>query len=262
MRVKEVSQKALIERQLASDPVRALYHLGDLDEYYFRRCRWYFANDGYHPITVILLYKTWGVTLLPLGEPAGLRFFLESRHDLLPDRFYGVWMAEHDNVMGRSLAIPEKKPMNRMIVTPESFRPSPLDGRVIDLNRTHVDSIHRLLQSYPDNFFEEYQLDTGYYRGIFDDGKLVSMAGIHTVNSKNRVAAIGNVVTDEAHRGQGLAQCVTSKLVSDLLSDHDLVGLNVSRNNEPAMRVYRRLGFDLGVQFYEGYCLKRSLSES
>ena len=79
MRLKQVSDKALIEEQVSTDPIRALYHLGDLDEYYFKRCSWYFVYDGDHPITVILLYKTCGVTILPLGEPDGLRFFLKRK---------------------------------------------------------------------------------------------------------------------------------------------------------------------------------------
>lgn len=79
MRLKQVSDKALIEEQMSTDPIRALYHLGDLDEYYFKRCSWYFVYDGDRPITVTLLYKTRGVTILPLGEPDGLRFFLKRK---------------------------------------------------------------------------------------------------------------------------------------------------------------------------------------
>ncbi len=257
MRLKQVLDKALIEEQVSTDPIRALYHLGDLDEYYFKKCSWYFVYYGDHPITIILLYKTWGVTILPLGEPDGLRFFLKSDLDELPDRFYGVWMTEHDAVMDGCFDIPDKKRMNRMVVTGASFKPSPVDNKVVCLNSTHADAVRVLLQSYPDNFFEEYQLATGYYRGILDGGKLISMAGVHTINREKGVAAIGNVVTDEAYRGQGLARSVTSKLVADLLCDHKLVGLNVGRDNEPAVRVYKRLGFDIGVQFYEGFCLKR-----
>jgi ribosomal protein S18 acetylase RimI-like enzyme len=254
MRLKQVSDKALIEEQVSSDPIRALYHLGDLDEYYFKRCSWYFVYDSDHPITVILLYKTWGVTVLPLGKSDGLRFFLKSYFDELPDRFYGVWMTEHDAVMDESFDIPDKKRMNRMVVTGESFKPSPVDSKVVGLNSTHADIVRVLLQSYPNNFFEEYQLETGYYRGILDGGKLVSMAGIHTINRERGVAAIGNVVTDEAYRGQGLARSVTSKLVSDLLCDHKLVGLNVGRDNSPAIEVYSRLGFEIACEFYEGFC--------
>jgi ribosomal protein S18 acetylase RimI-like enzyme len=262
MKIREVSDRASIEREIGSDPIRALYHLGDLDKYYFSKCEWYFIYDTDLPVTVVLLYKSWGVAVLPLGDSSGLRFFLERRADLLPDRFYGTWMVEHDSVMGRSLEIPDKRPMYRMAATQESFRPSPPDNRVVDLNPSHVDAVRVLLRSYPGNFFEEYQLETGYYRGIFDAGKLVSMAGIHTTNRKNGTAAIGNIVTDEAYRGRGFARSVTSKLVDDLLLDHTLVGLNVGRENAPAIRVYERLGFDVRVKFYEGFCLKRKSSKS
>ncbi len=254
MRLKRVEDKALIESQLLSDTLRALYHLGDLNDYYFGKCRWYFICDGDTPITLILMYESYGKVLMPLGQPSGLQFFLEHHQDLLQEKFYGTWMTEHDAVMGRVLAIPDRKRMYRMAVTCRSFLPSPADDRVKALDESHVDAVQALLGSYPDNFFEPYQLATGYYRGIFDNRKLVSMAGVHTTNRENRVAAIGNIVTDRAYRGRGLAGAVTSKLVGDLLCDHDLVGLNVNQGNETAIRVYRRLGFEIGIQFYEGYC--------
>jgi len=113
-----------------------------------------------------------------------------------------------------------------------------------------------LLESYPDNFFEEYQLATGYYRGIFMDGKLVAMAGVHATNVDAGVAALGNVVTDRKYRNHGLASHVTSATVLALLVEHDLVGLNVAASNTPAINVYRRLGFEVEVNFSEGFCCK------
>jgi ribosomal protein S18 acetylase RimI-like enzyme len=261
MELRRVQDKASIETEISSDPVRALYHLGDLDEYYFRKCAWYFVVDDERPVTVILLYESWGVALLPLGESSGLQYFLEKHADLLPRKFYGTWMIEHDDLMCRLLSIPAKRLMNRMIVTRESFVPCETDERVVALDISHAEAVRTLLLSYPGNFFEEYQLETGYYRGIFEGGKLVSMAGVHTTNSAVGVAAIGNIVTDEDYRGLGLAGYVTSKLIADLLRDHGIVGLNVSQENGAAIRVYQRLGFRVGVEFYEGYCFKKEPSE-
>ena len=155
-------------------------------------------------------------------------------------------MTEHDAVMHECLDIPDKKRMNRMVVTGASFKPSPVDSKVVGLNSTHADAVRALLKSYPDNFFEKYQLETGYYRGILNGGKLISMAGVHTINRDIGVAAIGNVVTDEVYRGQGLARGVTSKLVADLLQNHNLVGLNVGQDNEPAVLARLSL-FDLEI---------------
>jgi len=256
MKLQRISDKKTIERELSSDRVRALYHLGDLDDYYFKKCEWYFVSDAETVTSVILLYKTWGTTLLPLGTPEGLRFFLEEHSDVLPNEFYSVWMPEHENVMAELLELPGRRPMFRMAVAVDAFLPCESRSEVINLDMSHIEGVRRLLGSYPGNFFEEYQLNTGYYRGIFDEGSLIAMAGVHTINSNTGVVAIGNVVTNETYRGRGLAREVTSRLVADLLVDHKLIGLNVSAENEPAIRVYRKLGFDVRLEFFEGDCTK------
>jgi len=258
MQLEETRDKAAIERELAGDPIRALYHLGDLDDHYFKKCRWFFISDGGNVVTVVLLYESWGVALLPLGDYIGLQFFIDEYGSNLPDRFYGTWMPEHDDVFSRCYSIPNKQRMYRMVLTRDQFSPQPPDNRVARLDESHSDGVRTLLESYPENFFEEYQLSTGFYRGILDGGKVLSMAGVHTTNRERKVAAIGNIVTSEACRGRGLATAVTSTLVTDLLVDHDLVGLNVNRENLAAIHVYERLGFRVGVEFFEGFCHKRS----
>lgn len=256
MKLRQIFDKKTIEKEVAPDRVRALYHLGDLDDYYFKKCEWYFVTAAEKTASVILLYKTWGTTLLPLGSPSGLRFFLENHSDLLPDEFYAVWMPEHDVVMAETLELPGKRPMLRMAVTSDTFLPCRSGHEVVNLDMSHLSDVRELLRSYPNNFLEEYQLNTGYYRGIFEDESLIAMAGVHTINRNTGVVAIGNVVTDEAHRGRGLAREVTSRLVADLLTNHRLIGLNVSSDNEPAIRVYRKLGFDIRLEFFEGDCMK------
>lgn len=249
--------KNAIEGVIRHDRVRALYHLGDLDDYYFRKCKFYFVTERERYLAVISLYKTWGTTLLPLGEPKALRFFLEEHDELLTDEFYAVWMPEHDSVMSDNLELRGKRSMYRMTATSETFQPCASNHQIVALKKSHIAGVRTLLRSYPGNFFEEYQLETGFYRGIFEDGTLVAMAGVHTINRKTGVVAVGNVVTDEHHRGRGLAREVTSKLVEDLLKDHEFIGLNVNMKNVPAIRAYKRLGFEIRLEFFEGECRKK-----
>lgn len=258
MQIEETRDKAAIEKELAGDPIRALYHLGDLDDYYFEKCRWFFVSDAGNVVTVVLLYESWGVALLPLGDSAGLQFFIDEHGNNLPGRFYGTWMPEHDATISRCYSIPNKQKMYRMVLTRAEFSPQPPDSRVVCLDESHSDGVRTLLESYPENFFEEYQLSTGFYRGIISDGEVLSMAGVHTTNRERKIAAIGNIVTSETCRGRGLATAVTSALVADLLDDHDLVGLNVNRDNHAAIHIYEQLGFRVGVEFFEGFCHKRN----
>ncbi len=257
MRIRRVTDKSLLQRCLSTDRIEALYFLGDLDDYYFPKCEWYFVEDNGSPRSIILFYKSAGTTMLSLGDTAGVEYFLNEHHDLLPDRFYSAWYDKHDTAMRDALVIPDTKRMLRMSVTNETFKPCEYSDEIVSLDLSHTDQVRRLLESYPGNFFEEYQLATGYYRGILVDGKLVAMAGVHTTNVNAGVAAVGNVVTDREYRKRELACRVTSDVVAALLRRHDLVALNVERDNEQAVRVYTKLGFEARIAFREGFCQKR-----
>jgi GNAT superfamily N-acetyltransferase len=59
-------------------------------------------------------------------------------------------------------------------------------------------------------------------------------------------AGLGAVWTDPAYRGRGLAAHVTAALAEDLRrEDVSLIHLQVQHDNHPAIRLYRRLGFDV-----------------
>jgi ribosomal protein S18 acetylase RimI-like enzyme len=57
------------------------------------------------------------------------------------------------------------------------------------------------------------------------------------------VAALGNIVTHPACRGQGLARAATAGLCRSLRESVDHIGLNVAADNVAAIRCYERLGF-------------------
>lgn len=257
MKITETRDKTEIEDAVSSDRVKALYQLGDLDDYYFDKCRWFFVREDSETRALILIYQSGTVTLIPLGSPEAVSQFLDEKHDLLPDRFYSAWWPEHVDTMSSLFDIPQAERMFRMALSKGDFHPvrTSVESRVLTMS--DIEQVKRLLESYPGNFFEKYQLETGFYRGISEDDQLIAMAGVHTINRDQGVAALGNVVTDRAHRGRGLGTAVTSHLVEQLFGKLDLVGLNVSQNNIAAVKAYRRLGFDARYEFLEGFCHRR-----
>ena len=59
-------------------------------------------------------------------------------------------------------------------------------------------------------------------------------------------AGLGAVWTDPAYRGRGLAAHLTAALATHLRTvDISLIHLQVEHDNDPAVRLYRRLGFDV-----------------
>ncbi len=65
--------------------------------------------------------------------------------------------------------------------------------------------------------------------------------------SSCEVGFISGVGTDPAARGRGLGRQVCTLVASDLLETRPLVALLVDGDNDPAITLYRRLGFGLRV---------------
>jgi ribosomal protein S18 acetylase RimI-like enzyme len=149
-----------------------------------------------------------------------------------------------------------------MLVEPGSFRPGPI-GDVSALGGGDVDAIvglfadgHRRGEGPP--FFDPSMVEHGIFRGVWDGGDLVAVAGTHMVEPSSGVCAIGNVYTRHDRRRQGLGTSVTGAVVSEAFRRGlRTVVLNVDRRNVTAARVYDRLGFRHYCDFVEGVAVRR-----
>jgi ribosomal protein S18 acetylase RimI-like enzyme len=125
----------------------------------------------------------------------------------------------------------------------------PADPDVVTVDLPQLAALERLHATDPaaGDFFHPDLLATGGYVGLYADppydGAMIATAGVHVIDPVNRVAAIGNVATHPDHRGRGLARRVTATLCRRLLAEVDVLGLNVTLGNDPARRLYERLGF-------------------
>ena len=68
-----------------------------------------------------------------------------------------------------------------------------------------------------------------------------------------RYATIGGTWTDPAFRRRGLAQRLTTFVVTELLRDRPAVHLIVDDDNAAAIALYRSLGFEDCGRCYMGY---------
>jgi len=96
--------------------------------------------------------------------------------------------------------------------------------------------------------FETNALEKGPYHGVWRDGRLVSMAGTHL--KLERMAEIGNVVTDSGYRRQGLATMAVNATVMSLQAEGLLVILQVLKSNAGAIAFYETLGFERARTMY------------
>jgi ribosomal protein S18 acetylase RimI-like enzyme len=239
--IHRLTRKSDIRERLNTDREWCLYALADLDDGMFEHCDWWANGDN-----LALVFR--GLEIRPiliLGNAQQLLPYLcESSGylNLKPDQF--------DNAAG-IYVYRERHRMNRMIM--EEFKP--LRGNTEALTRADCNDIEQLYATGDGGgiAFALFQLDTGFFRGIRQDGKLVAVAGVHVVSGNEGVAGVGNIFTRPDHRGRGLAQIVTSSVVTALQeAGIRTIGLNVEHTNTPAIRVYERLGFQTRFHYYEG----------
>lgn len=237
-----------IEAWLRRDAAVHLYELGDLDDFFWPSTTWYGLSDGGTIRAVALLYTA---TTLPVLVAMGrestmgnVRALLAELAKVLPARFYAHLVPGSADVLARSFDLESHGTHDRMIL---------VDRKRVDAVDTHdavpfgPDDEAELsafyARAYPGNWFDPRMLGTGAYFGVRRDGVIASVAGVHVVSRRHRVAALGNIATDPKLRGRGLARIVTAAACQSL-AGADPIGLNVADDNVGAISVYRALGFE------------------
>ena len=260
MKVVYLHSQQEIETFLRKNTFLHLYSLGDLDDFFWPYTTWYALKDRQQIMQLALLYTgTRLPVLLGLTEgPTDLtRELLQSIMHLLPARLYAHLSGDlatlfagdyhlHSHGTHYKMGLVHKEQMEAI----DTIRVVPLSSS--DL--VEIEALYRL--SYPENWFDPRMLETGCYYGIRHEKELVSVAGIHVYSPRYKVAAVGNVTTHPAFRGQGLATIVCAKLCRSLLHTVDYIGLNVKADNISAIRCYQRLGFEY-IATYEECALER-----
>jgi ribosomal protein S18 acetylase RimI-like enzyme len=247
---------------LIRDPVKAAYHLGDLDPRFAGFCQWFGVDNTAGELDALLLLYTGLRTpaVLTLGSDAGVEALLddEAVQKALPPRFYAHVMKPHVGALVPNYQVDGMRQMLRMELARDAFAPTEAgDGGLVDVSHADTADLMKLYHFYPDNFFEPYQLEGGLYVGLRTAEGLVSVAGTHLVSQAQDIAVLGNIVTHPDHRAKGFSTRCTLKLLRRLFEQVSLVALNVEDKNHVAQRVYERLGFSVHMRYLEGLVVAR-----
>ncbi len=244
-----------IEAFLRRDRALHVYELGDLDPFFWPHTTWYALGSPPDLRQLVLLYTAselpviLGLTRSPVAE---LAEFVRTLTRHLPARFYAHLTDGVPALLGDGVRLDSRGLHRKMALRDPSRLADLADPDAVVLGDAHLQEIRELYaRSYPGNWFEPRMLETGKYFGRREHGRLVSLAGVHVYSERYRVAALGNITTDPAHRGRGLAARVTAALCTDLLRTVDVIGLNVKATNEAALTCYRGLGFDVIADYEE-----------
>lgn len=254
MSVEPLNDRDELRDFLIQDRLANAYLLGNLDPSYFQFCKWYGSrNDDGQLRNLMLVYRGLSLPVVFMsGNGEGLEQFLREARGVVPSRFHFHVLEEQMPALQAVYPTQGATAMLRMGLRREDYQSVSQDDRVERLGHRDTAAIMELYEHYPDNFFEAYQLETGLYFGIRDEGRLVSMGGVHVVSEEYDVAVIGNLVTHADYRGQGLATAVTARLIEELFDQVSLLALNVGRDNDPAVQLYENFGFRSNNVFYEG----------
>lgn len=122
----------------------------------------------------------------------------------------------------------------RLIPPPVQFPSRPL-------NDNDVPEMLALVELAQPGPFLPRTIECGGYVGVFDDRRLVAMAGERmAVGGFTEVSA---VCTHPDRRGGGLAAALTFQVASAIVGRGDTPMLHVAAGNDGARHVYERLGF-------------------
>ena len=234
-----------------------LYSLGDLDPYFWRHTTWYGLVDGHDIRAIALLYSGLSQpTLLALGDQNEIplyRELLRTITPLLPRAFYFHLAIGLSQLFDGRYELASRGRHHKMgLADATRLAPADLPG-TCRFNERDADELLAFYRSqYPEHAFEPSMLDMGHYYGIRGADGIISAAGVHVYSERYGMAALGNIATHRKHRRKGYAKAAVSKLCRELRKTVEHVGLNVKADNEPAVRCYHALGFEIFGAYEEG----------
>lgn len=249
------------------DRVYAAYAIGDLEVAMFADTSWYLVEaDGAARGLALLYGGLKPPILLTMGEPDAVAAALAVMP--LPECIYMAAQCEHLPAIERvyDFSADRVRRMVRMNVTTETFRPAtcgrgdpaPTVRRLGLDDLPAIEALYRHGGAYAPDAFHPRQVADGVFYGVLapvassQDEALLAVAGTHLIAPNWGVAAVGNVFTHPAWRGQGLARLVTSAVTEELLSRGMLVVLNVDQGNAAAIHIYESLGYRTHCPYVEG----------
>lgn len=261
--LRELSDRAEIQPYLEADRWYAAYAIGDLDPWFFPRCRWWLATKATDEWALALSYV--GLeppALFCAGKPDGVAAILDGAD--LPDCQYFSARPDAWPEVERRSVLQFAHPMFRMVLDGARVRAAG-DLDLIRLRSQHLEELAELFAlgapGDADGFGPD-QVEQGVFYGRRAEGRLVSVAGTHLVSSSYRLAALGNVFTHPQHRGQGHATACAAAVTAELARRGLDVVLNVAQANHVAVHVYEKLGFCIYCPFVEGIGARGTSADS
>ena len=251
-----------IRARLNSERCYAAYALAQLSPHLFSMVSCWEARGTGGPALVVYSGGGLGDAVFMSGSAPALEAILRLHPG--PRHNFATFRADHLAVVERYFRVTSARPMLRMAVNRDTFRPAYASvrrgARVGRLAAADARAVNRLYGSEGQPaWYSSSHIESGMYHGVFEERRLVAVAGTHAWSKDEGIAVVGNVFTHPAMRGLGYGTLATSAATAALLEHCTDVTLTVDPTNTPAVRAYLRLGYVEATRLIESQVTRRSL---
>jgi len=125
---------------------------------------------------------------------------------------------------------------------------------ITDLNFAHVAEMTDLVELTKPGPFLAKTIELSNYTGIFNEGKLAAMAGHRFFPRPYR--EVSAVCTHPDHVGKGYAFKIIQEQIKRILLRSEIPFLHVRNDNEGAVKLYQKLGFEIRTDMI-AYVIKK-----
>jgi ribosomal protein S18 acetylase RimI-like enzyme len=259
--VENVNDKDLLYRHFVKDPATFAYHIGDLDNFFYKDCRWpsILDRDGNIIDTILIFTGLATPTVMIFALTRNLKNHLEQFVRIFPERFFCHFDKDFRELLRQKYNEQSLGTHLKMEYFPKGeLTYDPSDEKIIRLDKSNLKQLEQLyVLSYPDNYFHERMLETSKYFGYLRDGNIIGVSGVHVYSKEYKTAVLGNIATAKEFRGKGIASLLTGKLVKELRSEGMTISLNVKADNFEAIRCYKKLGFKVSREYEEALFISK-----
>jgi len=245
MNVQKLSSEAQLRdcrKFLAKDPIVNVLPLGDLYPPLFNVSEIYLVTEKSEIAGVGSIYRAYATPSIVLGATKEdvKQALVESILERISGDFVSLLPPDEARLLKKRATVLRCHNEFQMITR----EPTEIETGEVEASRVSSRELEALNQFYVDHHAEAWtpiQFKTGPYYCVKHEGKIVSAAGVHIVTPQ--IAHLGNIVTDEAFRGQGFATACTTALAKNLSSKGRIISLYVRVDNASAIHLYKKLGF-------------------
>lgn len=248
MKLKSVKDKKVLENFFRKNAALNIYQLGDLDDFYWHQTDFYGYYESEELKSVVMIFKEVNpnvvIALCDIEELQYLNKALEFMSEILPDKIYLHVTPGAEKSLEKKYNLKHEGLYMKMDLRDKEkiYSVEANDTEQLSIkNKAELSAFYN--EAYPGNSYIERMLETGMFYGIREEGKIVSVSGIHVYSPEYKVAALGSITTHSKYRGKGYATKVTACLCKELLKNIEVIGLNVHSENSSAIHCYEKLGF-------------------